>query len=231
MSIFIDAVIESIIQVKDKTRIDVSNIFAQGITLTDVTIEPESGAGDISVFNIDSSKWYLDWAYATDGEKTITVTATDGISPQIETFTLSVLSSVDDNLYSNDSQLFQLETELKNYLPSGKNSYKYAHREAQNRILSYLDRKRIWNTDGTVVTKTQVNTADVARWSMFETLIVIYEDLVVSVGDKFKDKVARYTEQRNIERDRGAIRIDIDSDQSISTSEILELKTFNLVQV
>lgn len=228
MSIFIKSINEAIVQAKDKTRIDVSGIFAQGVTITDVTIKPEASESAISVFSSNSDNWYLDWAYATSGTKTITVEATDGVTPVSEDFTVEVTSVADDNLYSSDSELFQIESELKKYLPAGKNSYLYAHREAQLRILSYLDRKRIWNTDGTIITKDQLNVSDVKRWSIYETMLIIYEDLVVAVGDKFKDKVLKYTELRNIERDRGAIRIDLDGNSTIESDEILELKSFRM---
>lgn len=226
MSIFIKSINEAVVQVKDKTRIDVSGIFTQGVTITDVTIKPETSESAISVYNADSSKWYLDWAYSTAGNKTITVTATDGVTPESETYNIEILSKDDDNLYSSDAELYQIESELKKYLPVGKNSYLYAHREAQQRILSYLDRKRIWNEDGSVLNKDQLNLSDVKRWSIYETLLIIYEDLVVQVGDKFKDKVLKYTELRNIERDRGAVRIDLDSNGTIDSGETLELKSF-----
>lgn len=230
--IFINCLTEGLVQVNDKTRIDVSRSFVSGDNITDITITPEAGESAISVFNNDQKKWYLDWQYQTDGTKTITVEATDGVNVVSQNFTLDIISEADDNLYSNDQQIFKIEQELLKYIPPGRNSYKNLHREAQSRILNYLDRKRIWNDDGTAYTKEQLNlTGELSLWSLYETILMIYQDLFVSVGDKFVEKINEYKALRNYERDRGAIRVDKNNNQTIDTSsEIQELKSFRLIR-
>jgi hypothetical protein len=230
--IFINCVNEDLIQENDKTRIDVSLSFVSGDGITDIEIEPEAGAGYISVFNIDQDKWYLDWSYATDGVKVISVRATDGTSTITQAFSISVISETDDNLYSTDAQIFRLEGELKKYIPQGKSSFTSYHRESQARILTYLDRKRIWNTDGTALTKNQINlTGELNKWSLYETILMIYTDLFISVGDKFAAKVNEYKALRNNERDRGAIRLDKDNSGTIdANSEIQDLKSYRLIK-
>ena len=230
MSIFIDCKNEEIIQVKDKTRIDVSNTFVVGTSLTNIEIQPETDGDFISVFNSDQDKWYLDWAYITDGEKTITVRATDDDGNTSETFTVNAISVADDNLYSNDSQIFAIEGELKRYIPAGRNSFKNIHRESQSRILNYLDRKRIWKTDGTPYTKDQLNMEnELQKWSLYEAILTIYTDLTISVGDKFTEKINEYKSLRNAERDRASIRIDKNSDGILDANEIQDLKSFRMI--
>lgn len=230
--IFISCIREDLVQVNDKTRIDVSKSFVSGDSVTDITIKPEASESAISVFNSNQDKWYLDWAYATAGTKTITVEATDGSNTVSQDFTLEIISVADDNLYSDDSQVFAIESELKRYIPEGRNSYLNIHREAQQRILMYLDRKRIWNDDGTAFTKDQVNiTGELNKWSLYEAIYIIYTDLFISVGDKFAQKVNQYEKLRNYERDRGAIRLDRDSSGTIdANSEIQEFKSFRMIR-
>lgn len=229
--IFINCIKEPLVQVNDKTRIDVSTSFVSGDGITDITINPD-GYGPISVFNIDQSKWYLDWAFESDGTKTIEVEATDGVTTVSQSFSIDVVSESGDNLYSNDSQIFTIESELKRYIPEGRNSFKNVHREAQSRILNFLDRKRIWSNDGTPLTKSQINFYDeVSKWSLYETLFIIYTDLFISVGDKFAEKVNQYKELRNYERDRASLRIDKDNSGTINgDSEVQELKSFRLIK-
>jgi len=229
--IFINCIKESLVQVSDKTRFDLSTSFVSGDGITDITVNPD-GYGPISVFNADQSKWYLDWAFDSDGTKTIEVEATDGVTTVSQSFSIDVVNESDDNLYSNDSQIFAIESELKRYIPEGRNSFKNVHREAQSRILNFLDRKRIWNQDGTPLTKTQINFYDeVSKWSLYETLFIIYTDLFISVGDKFAEKVNQYKELRNYERDRASLRIDKDNSGTINVdSEIQELKSFRLIK-
>lgn len=229
--IFINCHNESIVQVNDMTRIDVSRSFVSTAPITDITIKPEASASAVSVFNANQDLWFLDWAYGTSGVKTITVEATDGVSTVSQNFSLVALSKADDNLYSSDSDIFAMETELKKYLPEGRNSYNYVHREAQSRILNYLDRKRIWNNDGTPLGKAQINkTGEIRLWSTYEALYMIYTDLFVSVGDKFAEKVNQYKELRAVERDRASIRIDRDSSGEIDPGEIQDLKSYRMLR-
>lgn len=229
--IFIKANVEEVVQVADKTRIDISQTFVSGDAITTLTIEPEAGAGAVNVFSTNPDNWYLDWAYSTDGDKTITIEAGDGTITETKVVTLSVVTEADDNLYSNDAQLFAIESELKRYLPPGRNSYLNIHRESQSRILNYLDRKRLWNENGTPYTKDQLNlTGELQKWSLYETALTIYNDLSISGGDKFKQKVDEYTALRNYERDRGALRIDKDASGTVDPGEFQDMKSFRMIR-
>jgi hypothetical protein len=230
--IFLNCSRESIVQIGDKTRIDVSRSFVNGASVTDILIKPEATEASISVFNTNQDKWYIDWAYSTDGEKTITVEATDGVNTISQNFKITVISEEDDNLYSTDSQIFSIESELKRYIPLGKSSFNNAHREAQSRILTYLDRKRVWNENGEAYTKDQLNVVgDLTKWSLYEALFVIYTDLFISVGDKFAEKVNQYKELKGFERERSAVRIDKDKSGTIeSSNEFQDLKSFRLIK-
>jgi hypothetical protein len=230
--IFINCIKESLAQVGDKTRIDVSTSFVSGSSITNISIRPSATDSFISVFSTKQDNWFLDWAYMTEGEKTITVEATDGTDTVSREFVINAISQSEDNLYSSDEQLFTIESEIRRYLPPGRNSFKNVHREAQSRILNYLDRKRIWNSDGTALTKEQINlTGEVSKWSVYESLFIIYTDLFIAVGDKFAEKVNQYKELRNIERERGSLRIDRDRSGEIQHSgETTDLKSFRMVR-
>ncbi len=229
--IFINCIKEPLVQVSDKTRVDVSTSFVSGDGITGITINPD-GYGPISVFNVDQSKWYLDWAFDTSGTKTIEVEATDGVTTISQTFDIEIISESDDNLYSNDSQIFTIESELRRYLPDGRNSFKNIHREAQARIINFLDRKRIWSENGEPYSKNQLNLFDeLSKWSLYETLFIIYTDLFISVGDKFAEKVNQYKELRNYERERASVRIDKDGNGTFEPEkDIQELKSFRLIK-
>lgn len=230
--IFLSCIRESLVQVNDKTRIDVSKSFVSGSGITSISIKPEASGSFVSVYNTNQAKWFLDWAYPTDGTKVITVQATDGITTVSQNFELEVISEEDDNLYSTDEQIFAIESELKRYIPEGRNSFKNIHREAQSRILNYLDRKRIWNTNGEPYTNDQLNiNNELSKWSLYEALFIIYSDLFVSVGDKFAEKINQYKELRNAERDRASLRIDKDNSGTFDgSSEIQDLKSFRMIR-
>ena len=231
--IFLDFKSEGLVQVNDKTRLDVSGSFVSDDSpITEIEITLDDGSTYMSVFNDgDIEKWYLDWSFSLAGEKTIGVRATDGTNTVSQSYTLEVVSEEDDNLYSTDSQLFSIESDLKRYIPSGRNSFKNIHREAQSRILNYLDIKRIWNDDGEPYTKEQINIyGELQKWSLYEAILIIYGDLYISGGDKFAEKLNEYKALRGYERDRGAIRIDKNSSGTIdSGSEFQDLKSFRMI--
>lgn len=230
--IFLSCIRESLVQVNDKTRIDVSKSFVSGSGITGILIKPEASGAFVSVYNTNQAKWYLDWAYSTAGVKVISVQATDGVTTVTQNFELEVISEANDNLYSTDEHIFAIESELKRYIPEGRNSFKNIHREAQSRILNYLDRKRIWNTNGEPYTNDQLNiNNELSKWSLYEALFIIYSDLFVSVGDKFAEKINQYKELRNAERDRASLRIDKDNSGTFDgSSEIQDLKSFRMIR-
>lgn len=230
--IFLNCARESVVQVADKTRIDVTKSFVSGSGITGISIKPDAAESFIPVYNANQAKWYLDWAYSTSGTKVITVQATDGVNTVSQNFEIEIITEQDDNLYSNDGHIFAIESELKRYIPDGRNSFKNIHREAQSRILNYLDRKRIWNSNGEPYMSNQLNiNNELSKWSLYESLFIIYSDLFVSVGDKFAEKINQYKELRNAERDRASLRIDKDNSGTFEGStEIQDLKTFRMIR-
>ena len=213
---------EAIVQVNDKTRLNGSKSFItpdeSAITL--VEIEPESGNGYINVTGaapLDPLNWYLDWQYATNGTKTATIRVTTSGAPVTVTKTISVLSVVDDKLFSDDSDLIMHESEILRWVPVGRNSFKDMHRRAQQRILAWLDEKGHTDSSGARLTKASiVDVQEVKEWSIFLTLRMIFQSISNAVDDVF-DKKAKYYESREAEaRNRSALRYDYDGDGAIS---------------
>jgi hypothetical protein len=218
---------ETVLQVEDKTRISASRSFVTNDgNITDVLIKPEGSESFISVFNSDPEKWYLEWAYITDGMKTVEVQIdTDAPSSRVRTYDLNVLSKDDDTLFSGDSDLIPYEPDVLKYLPKGKNTYLYAHRKAQEIIIAYLDEQRIWNQDKSRITKEQIAAItnneirkQFEEWSTFQTLLIIFESIQVSNEDIFQEKKINYMNLRNAARNRAALRLDLDGDEELETT-------------
>ena len=229
--------LETVLQVEDKTRLNTSRSFVSDGTITDVLIEPETASGFMSVFNSDQEKWYLDWAFETEGMKTVTVRVeTDAPATRDITYTVNVLSKTDDSLFSGDSDLVSYEPDILNYLPRGKNSYLYAHRKAQEVIIAHLDEQRIWNEDGSRISKDQIAsiTDDEIReqfkqWSTFQTLLIIFNSMQVSDNDIFEDKKRHYETLRNGSRKRSALRLDRDKDEVIDQNPY-DIRTIRMIR-
>lgn len=141
------------------------------------------------------------------------------------------LYSVDgDNLFSNDSDLTKHEPDLLNWLPDGKNSYKYAHRRAQELILKYLDEKGYTDVyDDKLLIDAIVDIDEVKEWSTFLTLKLIFQGMKNAVDDVFSQKVQTYLEYEKQARDRAVLRIDLDNDGEIdkNSTEVIFTSTID----
>lgn len=224
---------ELIVQVNDKTRISAIKSFTSKdeSEITLVEIRPDGAESFIDVTGDKQSDWYLDWEYATDGDKTITVRITTDGSPVTETKTLTVISAADDKLFSRDSELTQHESNILKYVRPGRNTFLDFHRRAQTEILEWLDLKGYHDDDGNKLTKDSiVDVSEVRYWATFATLRLIFNDLWNSQGDSFKAKAEMYTSKEDAARAKIKFRVDLDGNNEIGDGEFLRTNSPWLVR-
>jgi hypothetical protein len=231
---------DDVVQVGDKIRIDVSKTFVarpDGISaIKKIEIKPTTDAAYLVIHDTSATvttfaqkDWYLDWVYADKLIATVVtdvhhilvrVTLTDD-SVFTSTKNITILTEVEDDLYSIDGDLFLHEWDIMKWLPDGKSSWKYMHRRAQSRILSYLDEKGFKTNDGSVLTKTNIKDKyDLKEWSTYMTLYLIFSTVLNSRGDIFTKK-AEFYENKESRANNRVIRIDSDGDGvSESTADL-----------
>lgn len=222
MAIFCDLKLEPLVQVSDKTRLDASRSFiAKGDSaITLVEIEPDTGVGYVDVTGDGSKDWYLDWAYSTEGTKTVTVRITTDGDPVTLTKTLGVLTESSEKLLSKDADIISLESDVMSYLPEGFSSYNYVHRKALGLILEYLDRQGYKDDAGAPLTKDALVEKEAFNaWSKFMALRLIYFDLSNQVDDIFWKKAEYYRTLEESARNRAEIPLDTNGDTVIDESE------------
>lgn len=215
---------DQLVQVSDGLRIDArKTIFRNLSDITDVEISPEDDNGSpqyISVFESgDFDKWFLDYSYETAGEKTVRVKITlEDESIKEAEKTVTVISEADDKLFSSDQDIAQSEPDILRYLPQGKTSFTFMHREAQRRILAYLDEQRIWKRDKERYTKDDiVDMEEFVHWSRFLVLHLIYAAKIVSQDDFFSFKAEEYKALMVSARSRATLRLDSNGDGEVDT--------------
>lgn len=220
--------LENTLQVNDKTRLNGAKTYLSPdeAAITLVEIEPEAAVGFIDVTN----NKYLDWQYATDGVKVVTLrVTTDGI-PTTFSKSIEVVTPENDRLFSSDAELTAHEPNILDYVRAGRNSYLDVHRLAQDRVLSWLDERRIWDSNGNKLTKEAiVNLDEVNDWSKFLTLMFIHEGLSNAVEDVFDLKAQKYKKMMAEARNRAALRLDKDGD-SVEDISKQDMKTFRLIR-
>lgn len=215
---------DKLVQINDMFRISGINSFATaGEEITEINVYPDhtNNPGIVfDVYEVDQECWFLDWAYSTAADYTIRLelkTLADTVTVDHD---ISAISEEDDNLYSSDQMIYAYETELRQHLPEGRNSWKYLHRKAQEEILDYLYRNGKLSEDGTAITKDQIKTeSKLEKWSTFETMILIYQDLKTSNAAAFNEKLVDYSAKRNEARKRYLIDYDSNRDGIIDEDD------------
>lgn len=216
---------ESIVQVNDLFRIDCSRVMLlSGFEVDLIEVELDTGLGFTEVYNrttaeSDSSyevKKYLDAIYDSAGEKTITVRATSGGDVKQAIKTVTVLTEVEDSLFSGDEDIVTHEESIYELLREGKNSFKNIHRLAQQDILLYLNERYPDEdlTKDSLVDKTQVRS-----WSKFLTLYYIFQSNVNTIDDIHNQKAELYKKLAEDALDSAVIALDLDGDGEEDTQE------------
>ena len=240
MALFPSMTFETVLQIDEKTRLDASRSFVtDDEVITDILIQPSASDPFISVYNGgDADKWVIDWAYELDSFKDVAVqiVAVSGSKTKTYMAGINVLTEEIDALLSTDNDILPFEPKIHRYLPRGKNSFIYAHRKAQERIIAYLDEQRIWKNDNSRYGKLDLSTVtdpefkeQFRQWSSFETLLIIFESFQVSSGDLFQEKKLEYTALRNSARTRSALRLDQDGDGELDITPY-DIRTTRMVR-
>ena len=240
MALFPSITLETVLQVDEKTRLDASRSFVtDDEVITDIFIQPSASDPFISVYNGgDTDKWVIDWAYELDSFKDVAVQIIANSGSKTKTYMagINVLTEEVDALLSTDNDILPFEPKIHRYLPRGKNSFIYAHRKAQERIIAYLDEQRIWKNDNSRYGKLDLSTVtdpdfkeQFRQWSSFETLLIIFESFQVSSGDLFQEKKLEYTALRNSARTRSALRLDQDGDGELDITPY-DIRTTRMVR-
>lgn len=211
MAIFIQASFEAVVQLGDKTRIDVSKTFISPdeAAITEITITPESGGDAIDV----TTDKYLDWAYTTAGEKAATVSVTTDGAATTKELTINAISLADDKLFSNDNDILSHEVDLYRLLRPGRASFLDFHRIAQKMIIDDLNQRGITDNQGNKIVKADIfDIEEVKEWSKYLTLSLIFKSVQSEIDDIYDQKSQMYMDMAKRESTRAFLRLDLDGD-------------------
>ncbi len=224
MAIFPNLIVEPVVQVNDRTRLDASKSFVtqDEDAISSIEIRPSSSE---SFINVTTDK-YLDWEYAASGTETITTRIIAGSATgEIET-EIQVITANDDYLYSNDSDLQMQESDIMKWVKDGRNSYKDLHRRAQTLILNHLRKQGYVDVNGDPYTKEAiVDIEEVKQWSTFIVLRIIFDSISNAVDDVFAAKSKYYKGQEVEWRNQAVLRLDTDGDGVVDDGEQVDIQS------
>ena len=237
MAIFPKLRLDRVVQINDSTRLDATSTFISkdesAITL--VEIQPEATESFVDVTSTGNNRernWFLDWEYS-GASRTVDVTVrvtTDG-SPVTFTESISVLTAADDYLFSDDYDLLVKEEDITKWLPDGRTSFKYKHRQVQTMIVEDFNERGVVDTDGEKLTKAAfVEIDEVRQWSLNMVLSLIFKDNSNVVGDIYDQKANEYMSEALTHKHRAFYRLDLDGDGNISRGEQSPFRTVDIVR-
>lgn len=214
--------IETVVSINDVTRLDFSRNLVTGIDVIDkIEIEPEAASGYVTVFDVNGSQdnTYLDWIYSVAGSQVISVRINGDTVPVTEAFSIEVLSLLDDNLFCTEGELAEYESEIFNYLPESRQSFKHTIRAASQLILGELYEDGVRDSNGAQLERKALEIRpDLKRWAIYKTLQLIFEDQVHAQDSYFNIKADRYRELAKMQRRKQDFaNVDTDGDGTPDT--------------
>jgi PKD repeat protein len=214
---------DSVVQVSDKIRFDASASFVNGDPVDTYEIDAGDGYVDVSTDKI------LDWAYTAAGTKTVSLRLTRDLDVEVVVKQITVLTALDDRLFSSDKDLVAHEANIFDYLPKGFSSFNHVHRSAQQLILDSLSQRGYYTDTGVPLNKNDLfNVEEVKQWSKFLVLSMIFSNAQNEVGDFFAQKSQTYKDLS--ERSASRAFITLDPEQSGSPEQVISLTSGRLVR-
>lgn len=238
--------IEDVVQVGDKTRLSACKSFVSKDedAITKVEIRPEVSGDWIDVTDPSPDNWFLDWVYdgaARTVAPAVRVTSTaadpdadpDPIEAVDQTLTKSLVlvTAADDALFSSDTDLIGLEPDILNWVPAGRASFLNVHRTAQTKIIESLDESGIVDESDEKLTKAAVvDVTEVRAWSRDLVLHLIFKGLINAKDDVFTQKAQFYASEVEKRKARAVLRLDLDGDGEIESTDVLSLTTMDITR-
>jgi len=223
--------LEKVVQEHDKTRLDASQSYGSGSTITKIEIRPTAAGSWVVV----TTQKYLDWQYTmtdpvNDPEEDFTVSVRIN-DTEVVSKTITVVSAAKDNLFSTDPELVEREPDIMKYVPRGRASFKSVHRAAQKEILDYLNKEAFVNDNRRPFTADDlISTTDVSKWSLFIALRLIMEGVSNAVDDVFALKAKKYGDKELFYRNRAIVRLDTNGDGTADLTEALDVRTCRVMR-
>lgn len=148
-------------------------------------------------------------------------TVTEGQFQSTDSVFVGVYSVNGDYLFCDDSDLMQFESEIRRWVPDGRNSFLNVHRQAQKHIIEYLDRSGFVNSNGDKYTKFDLlDKSEVKEWARFTALRMIFENVKNSQDDVFQTKRQTYQTKEDYARNRAILRIDKNKSGQLSKENL-----------
>lgn len=223
------------VNIDDKMTISVStgnfDLLPTTGTNADVSALPLMGFKPLSRLGRDDSgfdkKSTITGAMIEYLEKIITVEVGDGSSTQSDDYKIRLYSVEGDRLFSNDGDLVSIYSDVLRYLRPGRNTFLDMHRQAQENIMNWFEENGYTDYLGDKITKHNIVDVDeLNNWSQFETLQLIFRDLVKSNDDEFYINLRNeFIKKANKARQRVILYFDYDNDGKAERGETMQIRS------
>ncbi len=195
------------------------------------TVEPNTPVGVLSTVDFEGEITYEGKKIRTVN-KEITLTAKNvADSDGVTTKTIQIISTIGDELWSTDDQLQQHEPDILRWVKDGRATFKNTHRLMQTQILAWLDKEGMVDIFDKKYTKDHMLLPDeLAQWSKFGVLRLIFDGISNKIDDIFFDKARDYEKKEAFHRGRLVLRLDVDKDGKVDLNEQVDIASTTVVR-
>lgn len=220
----------NIVRVGDKIRLDASQTTvlspSVSVTVQSVTIQPESTAASFNVTGspVNQKRWFLDYFYASSGQKTVTVTVTlSDATVYSKTFTVQAISAADDKLLVDDEDIRSYDFEILRFIPEGFSTWRHVHRKATQDVVFFVNSLRIKNLNNPITLDELLPSPNARQLALMLSLHMIYSQLSNRSDDKFYQRAMEAKKAAESIKSLPDFIIDFNKDSVLEPSEAADI--------
>lgn len=177
---------DSRVQIGELIRFDASDTKGD-IKTAKITIEGTEVT--FTADDIQKGKLFVDWIFNTAGAKTVRVDFTDtSDAASYKEITVTALTPAEDKLFNTDEDLIAYESKVRSYIPAGRSTWNFVHREVKKVIFEELTAKFQMRIDDAKI----LSTLQFREWAKNKALEMIFRGINNTESDVFATKAEFY---------------------------------------
>lgn len=210
------------VQVNEVIRFDVSQSKGEFASVKFLVGSEEVLIPDSSHLHRDI---HLDWIFTSAQDVTVRAIFKDSEDNEVYAEkTISVVTQGTEKLFNTDSDLLAYESEVRSWVPNGRSTWNFVHREVKKVILEEISAKF-----GTRVTDDQIlSIVQFREWAKFKALEMIFRSINNTESDVFSSKAEFYRKEAGNYRTLAYNHLEIDFNKDGSIDDKKEAKNGNL---
>lgn len=206
---------DTVVQTGELIRFDISESKGD-IKTAKLTIDGTEK--EFTTDDIAKGKLFLDWLFDTAGAKVIRADFTDTSDvASYREMTVTVKTPAEEKLFNTDADLLAYESKVRSWIPEGRSTWNFVHREVKKVIFEELSSKFQTRLDDANI----LNALQFREWAKFKALEMIFRGINNTESDVFATKAEFYGKEAANYRTLAlnSLEVDVNKDGAIEPKE------------